>query len=253
MLSKKNIFFLLLLLAPVSPCFSQALAETLTVSEEVIDRGGAIRNDLYFLYDLDNPGEGKRHLKKESTANENNPPVMKFEETEEDLIRRSLQAERQEEERDLREASEVEKEKEQRRILEKKRGSDEVIKKWKDVFHSRNTSYVISLFENDKKLLKWLGRSPEPLFFAISAKNLDMVEFISEKGGIDWARGTVRFSPEQFSIIVQDLRIMDFFLNHPEANFDRRNVWGEHLFHVVHYGNYDSVPPKNEGFEIIVQ
>ncbi len=247
MLLKKIIFLIILIFA--SPCFAQTPSETLASPEpeEVVDRE-AVRNDLYYLYDLDNR-EVKKGSLAESTVEEVRPTVN-FEETDEAIIRRSLEEERRAEAMDLQESERLTKERKDERRLRREKGSEKVVKKWGDVFKVKNTSYVISLFEGDPKLMEWLGKSPEPLFSAISAQNMAMIRFISENGKVYWHRGPHGFTPEQFAIIGEDLSVVDFFLRRSQTNrrgmahLSRRNVWGENLFHAVFYGKDEAVGSK---------
>lgn len=109
--------------------------------------------------------------------------------------------------------------------------------KWQKVMKPRNNSYLKTLFKNDKKLFSWMKRSPEPLFAAIQFKNMDMIKFFVEEGGLHPFRKEIRFTPLHSSIIIQDIEAIEFFLNHPDTDLNATNIWGDNIFHILFFGS----------------
>ncbi len=128
--------------------------------------------------------------------------------------------------------------------------------KWANVFHPYNTPDVLEYFENDPKLIDWINKSSEPLYYAIKYGNLDMIRFFGEmvdtktgevggetekleaetRGKMDWKMGPLEHSPLHLSMMVNDgfnIKIVEFFLNHPKTNLEAKDVSGENLFHIV--------------------
>ena len=111
-----------------------------------------------------------------------------------------------------------------------------VTPKWESVFNVNNSSYIKQVFEEDPKLLAWIGKNAESLFFAIKFNNMEMVRFFDEKKIGNLLREETLFNPLQFAIIVQRLEIIKFFLDKPETDLRHRNIWGDNIFHAVFLG-----------------
>ena len=107
--------------------------------------------------------------------------------------------------------------------------------KW-EVILNPFTPFPAELFENDPKLMEWIKTSPEPLYYAVKFGNIPAITFFGENGKWDWKRGSMKLSPLHFSMITGDgfdIKIVEFFLNHPKTNLEATNVWGENLFHMI--------------------
>ena len=196
-----------------------------------------VRSSLYFLWGLDEAKEKKRTEK------------LKQQEELREQINRLLEAiktvdEEREESEGIEDSDEItEEEEDSDKIEGKKTTNEEHESKLANILAIKNSSYVITLFQRNEKLRKWLKRSPELIHLAIQFGNLDLIRFFSERGGlINAAREISDFSPLHTAIIARRLSVIQFFLDHPKTNLGQKSVWGDNLFHMV-----SLIGPQNQG------
>ncbi len=122
------------------------------------------------------------------------------------------------------------------------------LKKWKIVFgDSKHNSYAQDLLKS-KKFSLWAQHDLNPLFFAMQFENMDMVKFLSEKEDV-FSRFKERYKePILFhAIMVQNLEIIEFFLNHPEIDLTDKDSSQDNIFHFIFLGPYH----KNMKAEVV--
>ena len=203
-------------------CFAESVGSAL--SEESKKEA---REALYFLLDLDESEKNHKKIQKRAEHQENpiekllNMIMKKGEYKEIDNLDKT---------KGLAEDTKGMGDLEQ----EKSRYSEMVNLKWKTVMAANKSSYVISLFQEDERLMDWIKRSAEPLYHAIQYGKLDLVRFfVKNSKMINAARESTHFSPLHVAILSLRLGLIQFFLDHPDTNLRQTNIWGENIFHTV--------------------
>ena len=116
------------------------------------------------------------------------------------------------------------------------RSSTDYITQKRAIFAPANTSLLKDLFENDLRLSHWMKTSSAPLFAAIQADNVDMIQFFETKQESVLVKKYNNIYPVQLAVIVPSIKAMRFFFNHPAVNLDVVNMFGDNLFHVIFLG-----------------
>ena len=112
---------------------------------------------------------------------------------------------------------------------------------WRIVLHEDRSAYVITLFQEEKKLADWLKTSSEPLFNAVQFGNVELTRFfVEESGMINAARESTHFSPLQTAVISGRRAVVQFLLDHPDIDARHTNIWGENIFHTVFLAGAES-------------
>ena len=109
--------------------------------------------------------------------------------------------------------------------------------KWKIVLADpKYNDYVKDIFQKENFAL-WMAQSPEPLYFAIHNRNIEMVRLFSKPKGIfDQFMKRYTYSPVGVAIIIQDMEIIIFYLDNHLVDMTRKDAQGLHIFHYPFIG-----------------
>ena len=134
---------------------------------------------------------------------------------------------------------------------------DRIKSKWKFVLKESVSAYVMTLFQEDKRLADWIKKSSEPLFYAVQLGALNLIKFLvsQEKGMINAVRESTRFSLLHTAVISGRLSVIQFLLDHPDIDIRQTNVWGENIFHAVFLAGWefgDSEQPEKKSSKLEV-
>ena len=109
--------------------------------------------------------------------------------------------------------------------------------KWKIVLADpKYNDYVKDIFQKGDFAL-WMALSPEPLYFAIHNRNIEMVRFFSKPKGIFGPfMERYTYSPVGVAIIIQDMEIIKFYLDNHLVDMIRKDAQGLNMFHYPFIG-----------------
>ena len=109
---------------------------------------------------------------------------------------------------------------------------------WKDLFDTQNTKYFQRMLDNGNNIFSLTTRGTKNTFlhFIVGFENLDLVKLFPEHMDIN-VKNSEGFTSFLSSIIIQNVEIIEFFLDHSDTDLSAKDVLGNNVFHIVFFGS----------------